>query len=61
VKTTTYFTDIKSVGVLRDIRKRYLDPTHPPANAMIPLPVLSRADLLIEIEAIAILRTSFHP
>jgi len=61
VKTTTYLTDVKNVGALRDIRKRYLDPAHPPANAMIPLPALSRPDLLIEIEAVAILRTPFRP
>lgn len=61
VKTTTYFTDVKNVGALRDVRKRYLDPAHPPANALIPLPTLSRPDLLIEIEAVAILHTPFRP
>lgn len=57
VKTTTFITDLSQVAVLREIRGRYLDPNHLPANSMIPVPTLARAGLVIEIEAIAVLAT----
>jgi enamine deaminase RidA (YjgF/YER057c/UK114 family) len=61
VKTTTYITDLSQIGVLREIRARYLDATHPPTNTLIPLPALARPELLVEIEAVAILRTPLRP
>jgi enamine deaminase RidA (YjgF/YER057c/UK114 family) len=56
VKTTTYVTDLKNVATLREVRTRYLDATHPPANTLLVVSSLARADLLLEIEAVAILR-----
>jgi enamine deaminase RidA (YjgF/YER057c/UK114 family) len=61
VKTTTFMTDATQVGVLRDVRLRYLDSRQPPANTMVPLAALARADLLIEIEAVALLRSPARP
>ena len=61
VRTTTYITDVRNVAPLRETRVRYLDPTHPPANSLILLPALSRPDLLLEIEATAILRQPYRP
>ena len=55
VKTTTLITDLKQVAALRDIRARYFNPEHPPANTLIPVATLARADLLLEIEAVAVL------
>ena len=55
VKTTTYVTDVKNVGTLREVRTRYLDAVHPPANTLLVVSSLARADLLIEIEAVAVL------
>jgi 2-iminobutanoate/2-iminopropanoate deaminase len=55
VKTTTLITDIKQVAALRELRARYFDQEHPPANTLIPVATLARADLLIEIEAVAVL------
>lgn len=52
VKTTTFITDLKNLPALRDTRARYLDPTHPPANTLIPVATLARPDLLLEIEAV---------
>jgi 2-iminobutanoate/2-iminopropanoate deaminase len=57
VKTTTFITDAKQVPALRDIRTRYLDPKHPPANTLLVVSALARPELLIEIEAVAVLRT----
>jgi enamine deaminase RidA (YjgF/YER057c/UK114 family) len=56
VKTTTYVTDVKNVGTLREVRTRYLDRVHPPANTLLIVSSLARADLLLEIEAVAVLR-----
>jgi len=57
VKTTTFITDVANVAMLREIRAKYLDPSRAPANSLIPVPALARADLLLEIEAVAVLRT----
>jgi enamine deaminase RidA (YjgF/YER057c/UK114 family) len=58
VKTTTFITDIKYVPTLRDVRTRHLDRAHPPANTLVSVESLARADLLIEIEGIALLPTT---
>ena len=54
VKTTTFITDIKHLPALRDIRARHLK-THPPANTLVAVSSLARAELLIEIEGVAVL------
>jgi 2-iminobutanoate/2-iminopropanoate deaminase len=56
VKTTTFVTDPKNVAPLRGIRGKYLDAAHPPANTLLIVSSLARADLLLEIEAVAVLR-----
>ena len=56
VKTTTFVTDEKHLAALREIRLKYLDPTHPPANTLVVVSSLARPTLLIEIEAVAVLR-----
>jgi len=56
VKTTTFITDLANVATLREIRGKYLDPARPPANSLIPVATLARPDLLLEIEAVAVLR-----
>jgi enamine deaminase RidA (YjgF/YER057c/UK114 family) len=58
VKTTTLVTDLKQLGTLREVRARYLDPAHPPANTLIPVTALARPELLLEIEAVAVLPAS---
>ena len=57
VKTTTLVTDGKNVPALREIRTRYLDPQNPPANTLI-VATLVRPELLLEIEAVAVLPTA---
>jgi enamine deaminase RidA (YjgF/YER057c/UK114 family) len=56
VKTTTFITDLKHVPALGELRAKYLDPARPPANTLLVVSSLARPDLLIEIEAIAVLR-----
>ena len=55
VKTTTYLTDIKNLPALREIRARRLPSSQPPANTLLVVSSLARPELLIEIEAVAVL------
>jgi enamine deaminase RidA (YjgF/YER057c/UK114 family) len=52
VKTTTFITDLENLPTLREVRGRYLDAAHPPANSLIPVKALARPELLLEIEAV---------
>ena len=56
VKTTTFVTDLGNVPALREVRGKYLDPARPPANSLLVVASLARPDLLIEIEAVAVLK-----
>jgi enamine deaminase RidA (YjgF/YER057c/UK114 family) len=56
VKMTTYITSVANVATLREVRTKYLDPARTPANTLIPVATLARPDLLLEIEAVAVLR-----
>ena len=55
VKTTTFITDLKHLPALREIRARRLSSSQPPANTLLVVSSLARPELLIEIEAVAIL------
>jgi 2-iminobutanoate/2-iminopropanoate deaminase len=55
IKTTTFVTDLKNVAQLREVRGKYLDRAHPPANTLLVVSSLARPDLLLEIEAVAVL------
>jgi enamine deaminase RidA (YjgF/YER057c/UK114 family) len=52
MKMTTFITDVRNVAALREVRGRYLDPEHPPANSLIPVTALVQPELLLEIEAV---------
>jgi enamine deaminase RidA (YjgF/YER057c/UK114 family) len=60
VKMTTLITDVKNVPALREVRSRYLHPKEPPANTLI-VAHLVRPDLLLEIEAVAVLSQPLTP
>ena len=55
VKTTTFITDIRNLPSLREVRSRRLSKAQPPANTLLQVSSLARPDLLIEIEAVAVL------
>lgn len=55
VKTTTFITDIKHLPALREVRTRYLARTQPPANTLVVVSGLARAEFQIEIEGVALL------
>lgn len=57
VKTTTFITDIRHIPALREVRTRRLDQAQPPANTLVAVSSLARPELLIEVEAVAVLRS----
>lgn len=58
VKSTTFVTDRAHVPLLREVRTKHLPAAYPPASTLVVVSGLARADLLIEIEAVAVLRKS---
>jgi len=56
VKTNMYLREgAADVAIFRDIRDAYVDRAAPPASTLVYVSALARDDLLIEIEAIAVL------
>src|SRR5437899_9031547 len=55
VKLNTYVTDMSHVQTLRDIRARYYG-KNAPASTLVQVGKLAREELMIEIEAIAIVQ-----
>ena len=54
VKMNTYVTDISGTPAIREVRSRYLA-SHLPASTLVQVAALARPDLLVEIEAVAVL------
>ena len=57
VKVTYFVVDLKPelLGIVREIRSRYLDATNPPASTLVGVAALAVPEWLIEIEVIAVL------
>jgi reactive intermediate/imine deaminase len=53
VKVTTYVTDMSQIQTLREIRGKYYGKTAP-ASTLVEISKLANPDLMIEIEAIAV-------
>ena len=53
VKVNTYVTDMSQIQALREIRAGYFG-TNPPASTLVQVVALAMPDLMIEIEAIAV-------
>lgn len=56
VKLTYFLTDFASIQAVREARDAVIDTAHPPASSAVQVAALFRPDLLLEIEAYAILR-----
>jgi reactive intermediate/imine deaminase len=54
VKLNSYFVDIKQAPVFREVRDKYVDPTHPPVSTAVEVRRLVREEWLLEVEAIAV-------
>jgi reactive intermediate/imine deaminase len=53
VKVTTFVTDLSELQALREIRSEYFG-ANPPASTLVQVVQLAREDLMIEVEAIAV-------
>jgi enamine deaminase RidA (YjgF/YER057c/UK114 family) len=60
VKLTYYLVDATQLPVVREVRDQYVDTQQPPANTAVEVRRLVRDDLLIEVEAVAVV-ASFQP
>jgi len=59
VKTTTFITDLRNLPTLREVRAQLSQRSgRPPANTLVVVSSLARPELMIEVEAIAVLRGS---
>ncbi|HET9138970.1 RidA family protein [Actinophytocola sp.] len=54
VKLTYYLTDIAHVPTVLSVRDEFVDTTRPPASTVVAVVALFRPDLLMEIDALAI-------
>ncbi len=55
VKFTYFLTDIAQIPAVREVRNRYIDPAHVPASTAVEVRALFMKELMIEVEAIAVL------
>ena len=56
VKLNYYVTDASQVPVLREVRDEYVDTASPPASTLVEVRRLFRDDLMLEVEAVAVVR-----
>jgi enamine deaminase RidA (YjgF/YER057c/UK114 family) len=55
VKLTFYLVDATQMPAVREIRDQYVDTARPPASTAVEVRRLVRDDLLVEVEAVAVL------
>lgn len=55
VKVNNYLTDIGHIGILREVRNKFLNMDAPPVSTTIAISSLARPGALFEIDAIAVL------
>lgn len=58
IKTTTYVvnTDAEKIGIVREVRNQYYTGTNPPASTYVGVQGLYDPDVLIEVEAIVLVK-----
>jgi reactive intermediate/imine deaminase len=60
VKLTYYLVDATQLPIVREVRDQYVNTQQPPASTAVEVRRLVRDDLLIEVEAVAVV-ASFQP
>jgi len=60
VKLTYYLVDATQLPVVREVRDQYVNTQQPPASTAVEIRRLVQEDLLIEVEAVAVV-ASFQP
>lgn len=56
VKLNFYVTDASKLGALREVRDRYVNAAAPPTSILLEVRRLFRPDVLLEVEAVAVVR-----
>lgn len=54
-KLTYYLVDITQIAAVREIHNQYINSHHPPASSAVEVRQLIHEDLLIEINAVAVI------
>ncbi|MBD1367058.1 RidA family protein [Mucilaginibacter sp. ZT4R22] len=55
VKLNFYLLDVANIQTLRNIRDKFINANHPPASTLVQVSKLFREDILVEIEATAVI------
>jgi reactive intermediate/imine deaminase len=58
VKLQVFMTDMADLPALRRVREEFLDPAHLPTMTTVQVAALFRPDVMIEVDAMAVARTS---
>jgi enamine deaminase RidA (YjgF/YER057c/UK114 family) len=56
VKLNFYLLDASNLQVVRDVRDTYVNGEHPPASTLVVVKQLVRPELLVEVDAIAVIK-----
>jgi reactive intermediate/imine deaminase len=54
IKLNSYFLDLSQLPEFREVRDKYISLKNPPASTAVQVPRLFRPELLVEIEAVAV-------
>jgi len=57
IKMNSYFLDLSHLPGFREVRDRYVNLKNPPASTAVQVPRLFRPEFLVEIEAVAVVKT----
>ena len=56
VKVNYYMVDASQIATLREVRDRYVNRASPPASTLVEVRRLFREDVMLEVEAVAVVR-----
>jgi enamine deaminase RidA (YjgF/YER057c/UK114 family) len=57
IKLNSYFLDLSHLPEFREARDKYINLKNPPASTAVQVPRLFRPEFLVEIEAVAVVKT----
>ena len=57
IKLNSYFLDLSHLAEFREVRDRYIQLKNPPTSTAVQVPRLFRPEFLVEIEAVAVVKT----
>jgi reactive intermediate/imine deaminase len=57
IKLNSYFLDLSHLPEFREVRDKYINLKNPPASTAVQVPRLFRPEFLVEIEAVAVVKT----